>query len=320
MAAISMPVALVRILLVDDFEPWRHSVRSMLKRHPHLRLVGEVADGVEAVQEASKLHPDLILLDIGLPNLNGIEAAKQIRQVVPGTRILFLTLNNDPDVVRAALDTGAKGYVLKRDAGSELWPAIEAVLQGKQFISSGLVGRLTRRHEVQFYADDASFLDGFTRFITDALKAGDAAIVIATESHLDSLFQRLEAHGLDVYAAKKRGSYVSLDVADTLSMFMVDDLPEPSRFLEVASSLVSAAAKARKGERPRVAACGECAPVLLAQGKADAAIRLEQLWDGLARTHDVEILCGYSMTSFHGEEGSQIFERICAEHSAVHSQ
>ena len=320
MAAISMPIALVRILLVDDFEPWRHSVRSMLKRHPHLRLVGEVADGVEAVQEASKLHPDLILLDIGLPGLNGIEAAKQILQVVSGTKILFLTLNDDPDLVRAALDTGAKGYVLKRDAGSELGPAIEAVLQGKQFISSGLVGRLTRRHEVQFYADDASFLDGFTRFITDALKAGDAAIVIATESHLDSLSQRLEAHGLDVYAAKKRGSYVSLDVADTLSMFMVDDLPEPSRFLEVASSLVSAAAKARKGERPRVAACGECAPVLLAQGKADAAIRLEQLWDGLARTHDVEILCGYSMTSFHGEEGSQIFERICAEHSAVHSQ
>ena len=189
-----------------------------------------------------------------------------------------------------------------------------------EFVSSGLAGRPTRCHEVQFYSDDASFLDGFTRFIIGALQAGNAAIVIATESHRDSLFQRLQAHGLDVSTAEKRGSYISLDVADTLSKFMVNDFPEPSRFLEVASGLVSAAAKATKGKHPRVAACGECAPVLLTQGKADAAIRLEQLWDGLARTYNVDILCGYPMTSFRGEQGSDIFQKICAEHSAVYSQ
>jgi DNA-binding NarL/FixJ family response regulator len=82
----------------------------------------------------------LILLDIGLPRLNGIEAAKQIRQVAPGTKIVFLTMNGDVDVVRAALDTGAKGYVLKADAASELWPAIEAVLHAKHYVSSS-VGR-----------------------------------------------------------------------------------------------------------------------------------------------------------------------------------
>jgi len=129
----------VRILVVDDFAPWRRSVRSELKRHSELRLVAEVADGLEAVQKARELKPDLILLDIGLPSLNGIEAAKQIRQVVPNTKILFLTLNRDPDVVRAALDTGAKGYVLKEDAGSELWPAIEMVLRSDQFVSSRLI-------------------------------------------------------------------------------------------------------------------------------------------------------------------------------------
>jgi len=129
----------VRILVVDDFAPWRRSVRSELKRHSELRLVAELADGLEAVQKARELKPDLILLDIGLPSLNGIEAAKQIRQVVPNTKILFLTLNRDPDVVRAALDTGAKGYVLKEDAGSELWPAIEMVLRSDQFVSSRLI-------------------------------------------------------------------------------------------------------------------------------------------------------------------------------------
>jgi DNA-binding NarL/FixJ family response regulator len=135
----SVQVAPVRVLVVDDFAPWRHSLRSILQRHAELQVVGEVADGLEAVLKVRELKPDLILLDIGLPNLNGIEAAKRIGQLVPGTKILFLTLNSDADVVRAALDTGAKGYVLKADAGSELWPAIEAALRSDQFVSSGLV-------------------------------------------------------------------------------------------------------------------------------------------------------------------------------------
>ena len=145
-----MQVAPVRILAVDDFEPWRHSVRSMLKRQAELRLVGEVADGMEAVQKAEELQPDLVLLDIGLPKLNGIEAARRIRQVVPDTKIIFLTLNRDADLLQAALDSSANGYVLKANAASELRPAIEAVLQGQQFVSSGLVDRAasSRRFEI----------------------------------------------------------------------------------------------------------------------------------------------------------------------------
>jgi DNA-binding NarL/FixJ family response regulator len=93
---------------------------------------------MEAVQKARELKPDLMLLDVGLPHLNGIEAAKRIRQVAPDVTILFLSMNNQVDLVLAALSTGAKGYVLKKDAGSELWPAIEAVLQGQQYVSRGV--------------------------------------------------------------------------------------------------------------------------------------------------------------------------------------
>ena len=113
----------------------------MLKRRAELQFVGEVADGLEAVSEAEVIQPELILLDIGLPKLNGIEAAKQIRQVAPATKILFLTLINDAEVALTALRSGGHGYVLKSDAGSALLPAIEAVLQGEQYVSIGLAGR-----------------------------------------------------------------------------------------------------------------------------------------------------------------------------------
>jgi DNA-binding NarL/FixJ family response regulator len=95
-------------------------------------------DGLEAIQEARELKPDLILLDISLPKLNGIEAAKRIHQVAPQSTILFLTLNNSEDVIQAAFSNGAKGYVLKSDAGRELYRAIEAVVQGRRFVSSGI--------------------------------------------------------------------------------------------------------------------------------------------------------------------------------------
>lgn len=128
----------VRILLVDDSAAFQCSVREILERRPDFQAVGEASDGLEAVQQATQLKPD-ILLDIGIPRLNGIAAAGQIRQVVPGTKILFLTLNDDCEVVGSVLSNGANGYVLRIDATCELWPAIEAVLGGKKFVSSGVV-------------------------------------------------------------------------------------------------------------------------------------------------------------------------------------
>lgn len=132
------PLSFIRVLLVDDFEPWRQQARSILQTRPELRVVAEAADGLEAVQKAQELKPDLILLDIGLPNLNGLEAASRIRQVAPDTAIIFLTQTSARDVVRAALSNGALGYVLKADAGRELLTAVVRVLRGHDFVSSGI--------------------------------------------------------------------------------------------------------------------------------------------------------------------------------------
>ena len=124
----------IRVLVVDDNEPWRREVCSILQTQPELRVVAEVADGLEAVQKAKELQPDLILLDIGLPNLNGLEAANRIRQVASGAKIIFLTNNMDKDIVQAALGTGAQGYVLKTDAGRELLATLAGVLGGDDFV------------------------------------------------------------------------------------------------------------------------------------------------------------------------------------------
>jgi DNA-binding NarL/FixJ family response regulator len=130
--------ASVRILVVDDFEPARLLICSILRAQKQFQIVGEGASGLEAVQKAQKLQPDVILLDIGLPLLNGIEAAHRISKVAPGAKILFLSQNNDADVVRSALRNGTKGYVLKANAGAELVLAIEAVLRSEKFFSKEL--------------------------------------------------------------------------------------------------------------------------------------------------------------------------------------
>jgi DNA-binding NarL/FixJ family response regulator len=129
-----------RILVVEDHEPFRSFVSSMLRQQPNLQIVGEEQDGLEAVRQAETLQPDLILLDIGLPGLNGIEAARKIRDVAPGAKIIFLTQESAPDVVEEAFALGARGYLLKAQAGSELLAALEAVSQGLRFASRGLNG------------------------------------------------------------------------------------------------------------------------------------------------------------------------------------
>lgn len=133
-----MKTSFFRVLIVDDFDPWLGFVVQLLRRQPHVRIVGFASDGLEAIQKAEEFQPDLILLDIGLPKLNGIEAARQIRSLVRKAKIMFLSSDSDPDVVRAAFLAGGRGYILKSDAEGGLLHGIEAVLLGKQFVSSSL--------------------------------------------------------------------------------------------------------------------------------------------------------------------------------------
>jgi DNA-binding NarL/FixJ family response regulator len=138
MGPVNIEGSSIRVLVVDDYEPFRRSACSMLGNGPAFQIVGEASNGVAAVRQAEELKPDLILLDIGLPKLNGLQAAREIRKLSPDSKIIFVSQESSPDVVQEALSLGALGYVAKTRAASDLLAAVEAVLEGRRFISSGL--------------------------------------------------------------------------------------------------------------------------------------------------------------------------------------
>jgi len=169
---------------------------------------------------------------------------------------------------------------------------------------------------VQFYGEDAFLLDELSRFIGTALGAGDAAVVIATKAHRDGLAQDLKARGLDVARATEQGRFVSLDAAETLAKITRDGWPDAALFTEVVGSVLGQAVAAA-GKNSRISAFGEMVALLWSQGNAEAAVRLEQLWNDSAQHYPLSLRCAYPMSGFDREYHSDTFLKICAEHSHV---
>jgi DNA-binding NarL/FixJ family response regulator len=315
-----------RVLVVEDTESWRRIIVSML-RHHDLETAYEVSDGLAAVSKAAELQPELILLDIGIPKLSGIEAAKQIRKLSPGSKIIFVTQEVDLEIVDHVFQLGAWGYVVKIDVGTELLNAVDAVLRGGKFKSTRLstVKPPTQQsplsnevHEVVFYTDERFLLDHLTQFIGKALTQRRAAIVIVTESHRNSLFFSLRREGLDVSAALKRGSLIVVDALQAMSTFMIDGMPDESQFITTVGDLIVAASRAADDQDAPVALCGEGVDILCRQGNWEATIQVEQMVQVLNSRYKVEVLCSYSVHTATARMPLQLMERIRAEHSAHH--
>jgi DNA-binding NarL/FixJ family response regulator len=320
----------VRVLVVDDFEPFRRVVVSMLRKQPELQIICEASNGSEAVQEAEQQQPDLILLDVGLPKLNGIEAARRIRKLSPKSKILFVSQQSSADIVQEALSLGALGYVVKTHARNDLLAAVESVLQGRVFLGSGISGRIfigsadaiatgenEQTHDVQFYADDNYWRDNVGEFLCTTVSEGKSVIVCATRLHVAAIHQSKQAHDIDVQQLKKVGRFITLDAADTLLKFMNSDLPDQRKFELLLGPVIRHAEAAAVAKNSRVTIVGEMVALLWAAGRVDATIKLEQLWNGLARTQRFHLRCAYPASGFQGELMDQAYTSICAQHSAI---
>jgi DNA-binding NarL/FixJ family response regulator len=330
--------------VVDDYADWRRFLSSILQNNPKVHILGEASTGLEAVQKARQMQPDLILMDLGLPILNGIEATCEIRTLSPRSKILFVSQDTSSDIAEEAFRAGAAGFVAKSDVARELAHAVQEVLEGNRFISVSLRDRVLAdvedrdvteqrrsevapklpiempgvRHELKVYSDDAAFVAGFARVADDAMKVGRAVVIVATQSHQAGVFRELEAKGIDVCAAIQKGNYRCLDAIQTLENIMVNGVLDSVRCSKFVGEIVAEAAQCATGEHPLVVICGEIAPTLLAAGDSDGAIRLEQLWDRLTKTFGADTLCGYLRSAFSHAAAEPVFERICAEHSAVY--
>jgi CheY-like chemotaxis protein len=288
----------------------------MLESRTDLTIIAEAVDGLEAVEKAKLLKPDLILLDIGLPKQNGISAARQIVVESPASKILFVTLEASPETVKAALSAGAQGYIHKLSVEADLLLAIDALVAGRQYISGDIdpdsTAKEQSRHEVLFYSEDSVFLENGVLFLRGALESGGAAVAIITAAHGQSLVQRLESEGFDVNRAISQGRYTFVDVGEYLSKVVVNGVPDFKRFTKVLGGVVKSALKARMTEHSRVAIFGECSGTLCAEGNFDGAIQMESFDTG-----DIDVLCTYSEKAFEQTDGDPVYEDICAAHTAV---
>jgi PAS domain S-box-containing protein len=172
-------------------------------------------------------------------------------------------------------------------------------------------------HCVQFYAEDKSLIDGLSKFVGTALGAGDAAIVIATKAHREALAQRLQARGLDTVKGAMQGRFIALDAAETLAKFAGDGWPNAERFAALIGGILEQAQFASEGGNSRVVAFGEMVSLLWSQGNREAAIYLERLWNGLAKTHSFSLRCAYPIGSFGSEADGEPFLKMCAGHASV---
>jgi PAS domain S-box-containing protein len=208
---------------------------------------------------------------------------------------------------------------MRNSGGPELSTVSARLLRDSSSRAPALLWNSPRAkgHSVQFYEEDSYLLEGLSRFIGAAILADDAGLIITTKSHRDGLFARLRSRGLDLKLAMSEGRFLSFDAAETLTKFMVDGVPNPALFTEVAGNLIARLALTESGKTRRVAVFGEMVALLWADGLFEAAIQLEQLWNQLARTHSFQLHCAYPLNQFSKEEDGQKIQEICAKHSHV---
>lgn len=199
------------LLLADDHAVLRSGLKLLLENQPDLRVVGEASSGLEALNLAERLQPDLILLDLSMPGLGGLDALLALRKAAPGAKILILTMHDDPQYLRSALKKGAIGYVLKKAADSELLSAIRAVLRGEMYVHPSMTRVLLEDMlpKAETASDDWETLSEREQEVLKLVALGHTSAEIAAQLKLsDKTVETYRARGMEKLGLKSRAALV----------------------------------------------------------------------------------------------------------------
>jgi DNA-binding NarL/FixJ family response regulator len=311
----------LRVMVVEDHAPFRSMICKLLQRQVDVRIVGEAADGLDAIRQAEALRPDVVVLDINLPKLNGLDVAGRLRTLVPDAKLMFVTIESSLEVVEQAYSTGAHGYVYKPRALRDMVPVLDAIIRGGRFVSGGLAriaqgdSLASHCHHLLFWSDETVVVDALTRFIATGLSAGNTVIAIVPAERAECVRRSLQAADVDIDLAKREHRYVPVAISELLARATVNGgTPDPARLFRAGADIVADAGLHTGNTHARIAACGELATALWTQGHLDAAIQLEHLWDEFATASQMDVLCAYPLAVRSGSEHGR---SLCAEHTVV---
>ncbi len=278
------------------------------------------ADGRQALEMAKRLRPDVVVLDVSMPDLDGFQTLEQLRRDGLETRVVFLTMHQDDEFVAAAINAGAHGYVLKSRIHSDLISAIDHALAGRLFVPSltSLSAVAGNGHTVQFHANDSHYLDDISQLVAATLRSGEQIAIVTSEANLIGVAQRLQARQMNVAMLQERGQYVATDSAEALSQVMRDGKPDQERLAEIIHGLDRLRLAAPNGPG-RLTIVGDITVSLCRNGDFEAALEIERIWNELTRALPFFTVCSYPIECFEHEEARNQLPNVCAEHSAVTS-
>jgi CheY-like chemotaxis protein len=307
-----------RVVLADDNRSLLDAVSKLVSQD--FQVVAAVVDARQAIDATVRLDPDVVVLDITMPEIDGFAAARELRRAAPRTRVLFLTMHESDEYVTAAFGTGAAGYVLKTRIGSDLVGALDHVLDGQLFVPSlttlSTIASSRGGHAALFYNSDPALIHGAVRLADAALERGDTVVVLAREAIRAGITQHLKER-YSVPALIQQGRLVEQDVVEALSQIMPDGRFDPMRLARAVEALDRGRLASPRGRQARLTLIGEVVAALYRNRDYDTAVISERLWNDLTGPLPMLTVCCYPFTNPRHQDEAALFAGVCGEHWAI---